>query len=804
MPVPNATRFTRRLRRSAISPLRSSLECHRLCQCSCLAIFLGVSLAAHHVQAQAIQFRLGASLPTQLTPPQVDLVSGPTASRLEQARALVADKSWDEAVDIYRDLLQDTSGRLVELGDGRYLSLPTYCHVQLSQLPPEGLATYRRRVDPLSEQLYRDGLASRDETTLRRVVDESFCSKWADDALLALGELALERADFEAARRYWEQISPLLRDPTGRSFWLALHGVDLNAQWENFNRLWQQRNQPPNWLAYPDTELDLAGIRARLILASVRAGEFDRAALELEAFRRWHPAAAGRFGGQDGPYLAALDRLLSAAQSWPPVVSAADWSTYGGSLSRGGIAKPLGPILVPIWPQPVPLPVQRRAIPANASLLLGGLFGGDVIIERPQSLDPQQAVRESQQPLSCFPITVGDEVIFYDGRQIRALDSATGRPAMTADGVLYRDRSEQDSGEQRFGPAARFVYASAVGVPRNTLTEARGVVYARVGRPATTLSDSRQNSPAARLVGLDLTREALLTFDARLPDASWSFDGAPVSDGRRVWAALRKNDVTPHAYIACYDAASGAELWRTSIGAADSPAIGRSDQMTHNLLTLVGQRLYFNTNLGLVAAIDAASGNIAWLFRYERASDPPHNVEHSLPLHFDRDPSPCLYHGGLVIVAPSDTAAVFALDALSGSAIWNTNELSDALHLLGVVDHHLIVGGYRLWAIDVRSGVLRFAWPESLHAGIRGSGRGLIAGEEVFWPTRHDIYVLHALTGERTRPPISLAKLGDNGANLAAAEGRLIIATESNLIAFGAPSPTQMQSTSSRTSTSRH
>ena len=48
-----------------------------------------------------------------------------------------------------------------------------------------------------------------------RVVDELFCSTWGDDALLALGELALERADYAAARRSWEQISPLLRDPIG-------------------------------------------------------------------------------------------------------------------------------------------------------------------------------------------------------------------------------------------------------------------------------------------------------------------------------------------------------------------------------------------------------------------------------------------------------------------------------------------------------------------------------------------------------------------------------------------------------------
>ena len=34
------------------------------------------------------------------------------------------------------------------------------------------------------------------------------------------------------------------------------------------------------------------------------------------------------------------------------------------------------------------------------------------------------------------------------------------------------------------------------------------------------------------LVGIDLQREGLLKFEVKPDDASWSFDGAPVCDGR--------------------------------------------------------------------------------------------------------------------------------------------------------------------------------------------------------------------------------------------------------------------------------
>jgi outer membrane protein assembly factor BamB len=709
-----------------------------------------------------------------LAPPRIDVVSGPTAARLEQARSLAADENWDEAVDIYRSLLAEDSQRVVVVDENRYISLRTYCHLQLSSLPADALAAYRRHVDPLAEQWYRDGIVHRDEALLRRIVDELFCSVWGDDALLALGEMALERADYAAARRWWLQISPLLRGPNGLAPWFTLHNIDLNAHWPEVERRWLVRPQPPTWLAYPDTQFDLADVRARLLLVSLRAGQRDRAALELDMFRRFHPQAVGRLGGQDGPYVAALERLLTSASEWPAEPRHRDWPTFAGSPSRSSAAAPLGPILVPEWAMPVNLapPKFNRVTPR---MNVGGPLG-DLIDD-----EPQAAVRESQRPLCCFPIVVDGAVVFGDANGIRAVDVASGEPVVTSDGTLYRNDSlDEPRLPTRFAAGA----AVARGVPRYTLTADDGVVYGRVGQLATTRLEAGDAPAGDRLIGLDLSRDGLLTFSARPRDAAWSIDGVPVSDGRRVFVAMRHSDVTPHAYVACYDASSGSQLWRTSIGSADTPAAGRGDEITHNLLTLVDDRIYFNTNLGVVAAVDTEDGRICWLHRYERLRGEKFTSGLPGPLHFDRDPSPCLYHDGLLIVAPSDAPTIFALDAHTGQMIWATDKLPDGLHLLGVVERNLIVGGNRLAALDVRSGSVRFVWPESEHAGIRGMGRGAIAGEEVFWPTRHEIYVIHAVTGQRTRTPISLRPISENGANLAAAHGRLIVAGYDKLIAF--------------------
>jgi hypothetical protein len=731
--------------------------------------------------AQQFQFGFSSPPPVTLSAPRIDVVSGTTTARLEQARALAADENWSEAVDIYAELAGKDSNRLVPLDERRFVSLREYCHLQLARLPAAGLAMYRRRVDPLAERWYREGISARDERLLRRIVDELYCSSWGDDALFALGELALEQADYATARRAWEQISPLLRDPMGRTAWLALSDVDLNAHWAEVELRWLNRSKSADWLAYPDSDIDLADVRARLVLTSIRAGQFDRAAFELNVFRRFHPMAAGRLGGQEGPYVVALERLLSTAHEWPPEPLDSNWPTFAGSQDRSRIAPPLGPILVPAWPAPVPLtaaPIVRAGI---------GIAGGGLIVGGMRFDDAHNAARESDRPLSCFPIVVGGVVVYADSMAIRAVALESGKPAITADGVLYRndvpDGSSVDALARGIGPIAN-------GSPRYTLTAVDGVVYGRVGRLATTQSESQQSAPGDRLVGLDLARDGLLTFRARPDDGAWSFDGAPLSDGRHVFVAMRRSDVTPHAYVACFDAVSGVKIWSTSIGAADTPASGRGEEITHSLLSRVGQRLYFNSNLGLVAALDVERGDICWLYRYDRISPEQSAVSITDPACFQRDPSPCLYHDGMLIVAPSDTQDIFALDADTGGRVWIRNDLPNALHLLGVVGPNVVVSGHRLWMLDVHSGEVQFAWPESERAGIRGMGRGLVAGTEVFWPTRHEVYVFDVMSGARSRGPISLASVGDSGANLSTSYGNLLAAGPDRLMAFGpAPAP---------------
>lgn len=712
----------------------------------------------------------------QLSPAQVSVVSSAIASRLDQAAILVRAKKWDEAVEIYRGLAGEQTDRVVAIDENRFVNLDRFCQVQLARLPSPGLAAYRQRVDTAAERLYRDGVAARDEKQLHRVVDEYFCSSWGDDALLTIGELALERGDFDAARAAWEQISPLLRDPNGRSLWLVLCGIDLNAEWPEIDRAWQARNEPPDWLAFPDTSIDLAEVRARLVLVSIRAGDFERAAVELDAFRRWHPAAAGRLGGQQVALAAALEKLLAAARQWKAVAPQADWPTFAGSQTRSAVAAPIGASLMPAWEQPIdlkPLPAAPRIV---------RLTQGDA---------PPQNTSDPGRPLSSFPIAVGGNVIFADAAGIHAAELMTGKPAIAANGLIFQ--SERKEPEQQVGQLPAMGIGLTLGVPRFTLNAADSILYGRVGELTTTRVELNDDANRSELVGLDLRREGLLAFRAKLATTGWSFDGVPVRAADRLYVALRHGGATTQAAVACFDAATGDEVWRTSVCSADTPAGGLGGEVTHNLLTLASGRIYFNTNLGVVAAVDCEHGAVCWLTKYPRATGKLFTPGGAMPPHFQRDPSPCCYSEGLLFVAPSDSPSVFAIDADTGKTLWTCDALPDAVQLLGVKGHGVVASGNRLAVLDMCTGKPKWIWPASERAEIRGIGRGLIAGSEIFWPARNEIYIVDSSSGAQTRPTIDLRSLGGNGANLAAAAGRLIVAGYDKLMVFAPAQPPRPQ-----------
>jgi outer membrane protein assembly factor BamB len=223
--------------------------------------------------------------------------------------------------------------------------------------------------------------------------------------------------------------------------------------------------------------------------------------------------------------------------------------------------------------------------------------------------------------------------------------------------------------------------------------------------------------------------------------------------------------------------------WRRFIVGAETPAHGTVCECTHHLLTLDSGAIYYNTNLGAVAAVRADDGQTLWVSLYPRSRRG--TLVKPAP-HWRRELNPCLLRNGTLFVAPADSPCVFAFDAATGIMLWQSGaELDDATGLLGATDRWLIAGGRRLFWISLRDedrGQVKHVWPTG--AERPGYGRGILAGENVYWPTRESLYVFDQETAEPLKK-IDLAARWAIGGNVLVVDGKLLLATERELISLG-------------------
>ncbi len=210
----------------------------------------------------------------------------------------------------------------------------------------------------------------------------------------------------------------------------------------------------------------------------------------------------------------------------------------------------------------------------------------------------------------------------------------------------------------------------------------------------------------------------------------------------------------------------------------------------NNLLTMKDGVLYYNTNRGVIAAVDAERGKMLWLTRYPRRLLTPTSLEKS-HLTVQRDLSPCIVTRGMVLAMPLDCERLFALDAATGQLIWQTVPGGvEPVHLLGTSSEDVLVSGEQLFWIHLHSGKVRAEFPAAEQAnGQTAFGRGVLAGDQVFWPTKDKVYRLKLELKEGrivqpAAPPIDLAEFGEQGGNVLVAQGHLIVASPRRLTVY--------------------
>lgn len=677
--------------------------------------------------------------------PAVFLDTDPVASKLlGAARDYLAARQWGDAIDLLRQIADQHGERLVAIEPGRYVNVQTFADILIASMPPEGLKLYRTKIDPQARRWFEAAQRLRDEEGLEKVVRKAFLSSFGDEALLLLGDLAWEQGALSRARSHWEKLIPPSAPPAA--------------------------GELPVVLKYPDSDTDPAVIQARLVLCSLMQGNVARGQNEFESFHESHPQASGKLAGRTGNLVAILKDLKAEAEKAPLSPAETEASTFAANAMRNQVLPRRVDVGGILWSVPLTeMSVERAARQDDV------LFDGFGRPERGPAVLPISV-------LSYYPVAWKNFVFYCDETAVFACGLAAekgGKPAWGNEPAIYKLPSEFD----QHPPAQR----SRAGLPRHTLSIDRGRLFARLGSLAAPAGRNRGGRTATSvLVSLDLTRQGDLEWMIKAEDlegdgGKWVFDGAPLAAAGRVYVALRRNDPQLQLNVACFDAATAKLLWNRKICGGVEAIAGDVEEIRHQLLTLAEDRLYYCTNLGAVAALDARDGALRWVTTYPRGEAETIAAFNRRQLH---GPNPCLVHDGIVFAAPTDGDRILAYDAETGILKWDQELNGRVQQLLGVSGSRLVAAGDLLWALDVETG--RVLWRDGRADPEAATwGRGLIAGELVYWPRREEIRLVDIATGE-VRRQIDLAEHYGltGGGNLTIAGGMLLLAQSDRLVAF--------------------
>ena len=447
------------------------------------------------------------------------------------------------------------SGRSMENSEGKLLGVTESRFVSLERRLPDATGRLAARGPETLSQPGRSGGAevvrggrrpARPPAAGATSCDQAFASSWGDKALLALGEMALESGDFAAARWYWERILPAQPPP----------GV------------------ANTWPGYPDTTLDLAAVRARLVLVSILEGSADRAREELAAVR---PACIRTPGAG-----------WAAARSSTP-------RPWANLLPQSGL-----------WPQPQPrrrladvrrlAAAQHRSAPADGRGGRRGVAGAAAAAARrcrrsrrdPFRAWPKMPPRRSAI-IRCWWAAGSSSTI--SGRFWPWTRPPASRPGATPQAAIYREALE--------GPAAPLVESARH-------ARARPIHADRLRRPALRphglgrhqpAAAGRSRRPPAAWSCLDLAAEGKLLW--KVPaEEGWALEGAPLAAAAAfTWPCGAATSGRRPTWPASTPPPAGSAGGGSCAG-RKRPARGTIPQSTHSLLTLAGGTIYFNTNLG--------------------------------------------------------------------------------------------------------------------------------------------------------------------------------------------------------------
>lgn len=617
---------------------------------------------------------------------------------IEQAKALLTDVRDEAALKSLQEVIDRYPNQLYLADDGIYHGARHYCMELMSQFGDEQIAAYREAYDPRAEILFDEANAARDVAGLQEVVRRFAYTSFGPLALEQLGRIHHERGEFREALDYFKtSIDPRFGDePTAERLVRIAHC--------------------------------LAAIGARDELLAIR-----------EQIANLGPAATVRFAGREQSAMSRYDVILDGATEITPSWSGS-WPQFGGSADHE--------------PQ-----VEGYEGPLSQSLRVPLDF---------DALDPYSLTRSHRYLMSRYlpdpeelyppfhPVVNESIAYVHDGLRLEAINLINGKRKW------YHEAEPNPVAV----PHPRMIFGSAM---------AEGVVYAALETEVFARTLAYKLTP----IKLPMPQRKLRAFDAETGDVLWSHAAPDEDDPATLDFLERASASTPpvswrenlyvgvsyfegkiHSYVCCFDRRTGKLKWRTLVCTGQQELNMFGNQFMEYVaspMIIDDGMLYFTTNLGLVAAIEARTGLLHWINDYPIIPLPHPQHFHPRTRELSWYANPPYIHEGTLLTTPLDSDALLAFDTATGDLDWThprrTRNGWDSIFSLGVVDGNLILAGDEVLALDLETQDI--AWRTNFDVPHeRAEGLGVIADNRIYCPTRFGLYEIDAATGARKSTPV--------------------------------------------------
>jgi outer membrane protein assembly factor BamB len=668
-------------------------------------------------------------------------------AREAAVKAVKDPEAWPVSVKAYSEILAKHADKVYlyrwsgdneegarAYGLGVYRSVAEKVGEELAGLSPAGLAVYRAMHDSTARGMYADAQERLDEREMETVGRTYFSTTWGDDALLWLGEMAYDRG---ANRQAVARLARIAKHPDPSAPALAVKVRTFLAELKVGHRDEAEKLLPR-----------IAELAKDPKAGNLRVGEAEGEAALADLRARLEAAPRQPVQTTDGG--GGLDTLLGNATHTRvgpprPAVGVRKWSESIARLlgaPKGYQERTTRMIRDPNTGQPRRVTVNNVHLTArgNCFLLTNGRVVGGHLLSNPNPDRPlfwfpsspaglwptmpgatgmeQQTMGVIDSPLFC---TLGEDHLYV----------ALGPPPMDPIPRWW------GGGQQ---PKQTPNWLAAVGKKRG------GMLGLESGLLLWSLEPPKPGSETDHRVNSKADQEWLKEV---------YFASAPTyADGTLYVLAVESGGGSHTAWAVSLDAGSGRVLWKTKL-CTGSPAYFNSGTQPALALPVAvgGGSVYCVTNLGAVAALDAATGGVKWIRVYERnpglEADPNRGRMPSATDSWDANP-PILFED-ILICTPQDSLCIYAFDLQTGRRKWQAERVRDSGRgapgdaerlrtVVGLVNRRLVLTGKGVVFMDAAGGRLECS---ALLSG-PAVGRGVIAGEQVFVPTATGVDIVDA------------------------------------------------------------